>query len=94
MTDVEEVKEVLYNPYKRKLTADDEEEIRKMMEANPVIDRLIAETIVLMPSKDLKEICDKHRDNVLKDPYPNKDFVAVYKNGVVEPEIDITTINE
>lgn len=85
MSEVEEVKEVLYNPYKRKLTPEDEEEIRKMMESNPVIDRLLAETIVLMPSEDLKDICDRHKEGTLKDPYPNKEFVAVYKNGIVEP---------
>ena len=85
MREVEEVKEVLYNPYKRKLTPEDEEEIRKMMESNPVIDRLLAETIVLMPSEDLKDMCDRHKEGTLKDPYPNKEFVAVYKNGIVEP---------
>jgi len=86
MTEVEEVQEEVYNPYKRTLTVNDEEEIRKMMENNPVIDRLLAETIVLMPPEDLKEICDKRRKEELKDPYPNKEFVAVYKTGVVEPE--------
>ncbi len=87
MTEIEEVKEVLYNPYKRKLTPEDEDQIRKMMESNPVIDRLIAETIVLMPSEDLKEICDKHKEGLLKEPYPNKEYPNnTLKTGVVEPE--------
>ena len=84
MTEVQE--EVDSNPYHRKLTVNDEEEIRKMMESNPVIDRLLAETICLMSPEDLKEICDKHKEGTLSDPYPNCDFVAVYKTGVVEPE--------
>ena len=85
MSDVieEEVNDL--NPYHRKLTVNDEEEIRKMMEGNPVIDRLLAETIVLMPPEDLKDICDLHRKEELKDPYPNKEFVAVYKTGEVQP---------
>ena len=87
MSEIEEVKEVLYNPYKRKLTAEDEEQIRKMMAANPVIDRLIAETIVLMPSEDLKEICDKHKAGTLEDPYPNKEYPNnTLKTGKVLPE--------
>ena len=85
MTEVQEEVEDL-NPYHRKLTVNEEEEIRKMMENNPVIDRLLAETICLMSPEDLKEICDKHKEGTLKDPYPNKEFVAVYKTGVVEPE--------
>ena len=80
----EEVEDL--NPYKRKLTHNDEAEIIKMLEANPVIDRLLAETILLMPPDDLDEIIQKHKSKELKDPYPNKEFVAVYKTGVVEPE--------
>jgi len=71
-------------PYKRKLTVDDEEEIRKMMANNPVIDRLLAETICLMPPEDMKVIMDAHKAGTLKDPYPNTEFVAVYKTGIVE----------
>ena len=94
MTEVDEVQEEVYNPYKRTLTVNDEEEIRKMMENNPVIDRLLAETICLMSPEDLKEICDKHKEGTLLDPYPNCDFVAVYKTGVVEPETEICVIEE
>ena len=84
---IDEVKEVLYNPYSRKLTAEDEDYIRKLMESNPVIDRLIAETIVLMPSEDLKEICDKHKEGKLEEPWPNKEYEShTLKTGKVEPE--------
>ena len=41
----------VYNPYKRVLTAEDQDNIRKLMAANPVIELLIAETMVLMPPK-------------------------------------------
>tara|TARA_R110000751_G_scaffold21845_3_gene62272 strand:- start:3073 stop:3357 length:285 start_codon:yes stop_codon:yes gene_type:complete len=94
MTEIEEVKDDC--PYKRTLTIEDEESIRKMMEHNPVIDRILAETICLMPPEDLKDICDKRKEGTLKDPYPNKEFVAVYKTGVVEPEPepDISVIEE
>tara|TARA_R110000822_G_scaffold58459_3_gene146319 strand:- start:1703 stop:2005 length:303 start_codon:yes stop_codon:yes gene_type:complete len=92
MSEVEEVVEEVYNPYKRKLTINDEEEIRKMMEHNPVIDRILAETICLMPPEDLKEICDLHSKEELKDPYPNKEFVAVYKTAIVEPEPEPLTV--
>jgi len=83
MSEIEEVKD----PYKRKLTPEDEDHIRKMMESNPVIDRLLAETICLMPSEDLKEICDRHKEGTLKDPYPNKEYENnTIKSGEVLPE--------
>jgi glutathionyl-hydroquinone reductase len=86
MTEERNIENVPYNPYKRKLTHNDEAEIIKMLEANPVIDRLLAETILLMPPDDLDEIIQKHKSKELKDPYPNKEFVAVYKTGIIEPE--------
>tara|TARA_R110001632_G_scaffold2330_1_gene10204 strand:- start:616 stop:909 length:294 start_codon:yes stop_codon:yes gene_type:complete len=88
MSKVEEVVEdVPYNPYKRKLTPQDEAEIVRMMDANPVIDRLIAETMVLMPPADLAEIIEKHKNKELKDPWANGDFQPVIKNGIIEPEV-------
>jgi len=47
--------------YDRKLTILEEKQIKEMMELNPIIDRLIAETILLMPPGRLKEICDNHK---------------------------------
>ena len=86
MTEDKEVENVPYNPYNRKLTHNDEAEITKMLEANPVLDRLIAETIVLMPPEDLAEIIEKHKSKELKDPWENCKFEPVIKNGIVEPE--------
>jgi glutathionyl-hydroquinone reductase len=86
MTEERNIENVPYNPYNRKLTHNDEAEIIKMMEANPVLDRLIAETIVLMPPEDLAEIIEKHKSKELKDPWENGKFEAVIKNGIIEPE--------
>ena len=45
----------------RKLNKADKAQIQKLMEMNPDIDYLLAETIVLMPPEKFKEICDKHK---------------------------------
>ena len=55
----------------RKLNQNEINEIEKMMEANPAIDYLMAETIMLMPPERLKEICEKHKANPQK-PEPAK----------------------
>ena len=47
----------------RQLTNADKTEIQRLMDCNPVIDYMLAETIVIMPPKRLKEICDDHRMN-------------------------------
>jgi hypothetical protein len=72
------------NPYERELTPEDEEKIRRMMESNPVIDRLIAETICLMPEEDFNEIVKKHKKKELKeDPTIQKYTEFVLKTGKV-----------
>ncbi len=53
----------------RELTILEEKQIKEMMELNPVIDRLIAETIIKMPPDRLKEICDNHINNP-REPEP------------------------
>ena len=55
----------------RKLNQNEINEIEKMMDANPAIDYLLAETIMLMPPERLKEICEKHKVNPQK-PEPAK----------------------
>jgi len=83
MTEVE----TPYNPYKRALTAEDQDNIRKLMAANPVIDELIAQTIVLMPKEDLNEIIEKHKEGTLTDPFPTQEYECkTLKTGKVEPE--------
>jgi hypothetical protein len=64
----------------RKLTDADKKEIQRLMDANPVIDYLIAETIVLMPPARLKEICDDHRMNP-KEPEPARVFTEEELKG-------------
>ena len=83
MTEVE----TPYNPYKRVLTAEDQDNIRKLMAANPVIALLIAETMVLMPPEDLAEIIAKHKEGTLTDPFPTQEYECkTLKTGKVEPE--------
>ena len=55
----------------RKLNQNEINEIEKMIDANPAIDYLMAETIMLMPPERLKEICEKHKVNPQK-PEPAK----------------------
>lgn len=86
MTEDKEVENVPYNPYNRKLNHNEEAEIVRMLEANPVMDRLIAETIILMPKEDLAELMELHKKKELKDPWENGKFEPVIKNGIVEPE--------
>ena len=57
----------------RELNEYEKGQVAKIMEANPVIDQLIAETILLMPPDKLKEICDKHRTDKPK-PEPARVF--------------------
>jgi len=79
-----------YNPYKRALTAEDQDNIRKLMAANPVIDELIAQTMVLMPPEDLKEIIEKHKQGTLIDPFPTaKVDCYTIQTGKVEPEEEV-----
>ena len=49
--------------YDRELTLAEEKQIKEMIELNPIIDRLLAETIIKMPKDRLKEICDEHKTN-------------------------------
>ena len=76
-----------YNPYKRELTAEDQDQIRKLMASNPVIDLLIAETMVLMPKEDLDDIIKEHKEGTLKDPFPTAEVDCyTIKTGRIEPE--------
>ena len=53
----------------RKLNELDKKKIDDIMKANPVIDYLLAETIVLMPPERFKEICEDHKNNP-REPEP------------------------
>lgn len=75
----------LYKPgehpiWDRKLNEKDKKEIQRLMDSNPVIDYLLAETIVLMPPARLKEICDDHRMNP-KEPEPPRVFTEEELKG-------------
>lgn len=45
----------------RELTGSEKLLIKQIMDANPVIDYMLAETMVLMPPDKMKEICDRHK---------------------------------
>ncbi len=55
----------------RKLNELDKKKIHDIMESNPAIDYLLAETIVLMPPERFKEICENHKNNP-REPEPAK----------------------
>ena len=44
----------------RELTGLEKMTIKQIMDANPVIDYMLAQTMVLMPPDKMKEICDRH----------------------------------
>ena len=73
------------NPFDKKLTANEENQIQYMMKEYPEIDYLIAETIVLMPKEELSQIITKHKNKELKlEPEPKREYTL--KTGKVEPE--------
>ena len=72
------------NPYNRKLTAEEEMIIDKMMKDNPVIDYIFAETVVKMPKDDLMELFEKHKKGELKNDLPEITNY-VLQTGFVEP---------
>ena len=80
MTDAQKYKPGEHPIWDRKLTAADKKEIQRLMDSNPVIDYMLAETIVLMPPARLKEICDDRRMNP-KEPEPARVFTEEELKG-------------
>lgn len=78
------------NPYDRELTLAEKKTIETMMELNPVLDRLIAETLVLMPEEDLKEIVEQSKTDTLPpDEWVKEHTEFVLKTGTVsDPDKD------
>lgn len=76
-------KELPYEPHPvwdRKLTELDKKKIDDIMKANPVIDYLLAETIVLMPPERFKEICEDHKNNP-REPEPARMLTEEEQKG-------------
>ena len=69
-----------------KLTELQKQQIETIMLRNPVLDYLIAETIVSMPEEDLNEIIEKHKKGELKDDGLPKHTEFVLKTGKVLEE--------
>ena len=60
--------------------------IKELMEMNPVIDYLLAETIVRMTEDERQNLVKQHKEGTLIDPYPNKERTSfTLKTGKVEP---------
>ena len=65
------------------LTDLQKQQIETIMLRNPVLDYLIAETMVTLPEDDLREIVEKHKKGELKDDGVPKHTEYVLKTGKV-----------
>lgn len=70
--------------YDRKLNPEEEAQIKAMMDYNPVLDYLIAETIVKMPKDDLDLIVKKHKEGKLKNDLPEVTEYVLKTGKVLE----------
>ena len=75
------------NPYDRELTKIELQQIKVLMEQNPVLDFLYLETIFKMPPEVLAEIVRQSKAGELVEPWPqDPNRVYVLKTGSVSVE--------
>ncbi len=75
------------NPYDRELTKIELKIAEDMMAANPLIDFVLAETLIKMPKNEIEEIIEAHKKGELKEPEDlrnQKPEGGVVKCGYVE----------